>query len=129
MPSITSLQPPRQPQSCQTTAQLLLGARGKTLEGDFLGLDFDDYVRYRLFVELPPILEPTTVRLSGKSFVHLLGHYEIPAESKLFFPVSGTLVIDSLAHGKMFATIDGRYENTEKVPLRINGRFKTKVAF
>jgi hypothetical protein len=90
--------------------------------------DFDEYLKCRLYVQLPQAIKADTIALENNSFVHLLGRYELPPEAKIFLPVAGSLIVDSSTVEEFFATIDGHYENRDGVPLEFEGQFKVKTA-
>lgn len=90
-------------------------------------LSFDEYLRIRLFVELPDRPSRGTIELKGHSFVQLLGRYALQTEEKIFLPSTGTMVIDSIAKSHLFATIKGDFANTKGRPLNLNGQFRAKI--
>ncbi len=112
-----------------STVVLTVGFRGKEVTGfKNLGIGFDEYIKYLLFFQLPPVPDTVTFTLTPQnSFVQLLGHYELQPEQKIFLPTTGMLKIDSLSSGNLYCTIDGQYQNTEKNPVHIYGRFKVKT--
>lgn len=111
-----------------STAILTTGTRWERSE-DFRAfmLGFDEYLKCRLYLQLPYPPTASTIDLPGNSFVHLLGRYDLPAESKIFLPVSGSVIVDSATSKSLFGTIDGRYENSSGAPLEFDGRFKVKI--
>lgn len=112
-----------------STAVLTVGFRGKEVTGlKNLGIGFDEYIKYLLFFQLPSVPKTAAINLTTKnSFVQLLGHYELRQDQKIFLPTSGTLTIDSVSSGNLYCTINGQYENAEKNPVHIYGRFKVKT--
>jgi len=108
---------------------LMTGARGENMGSrpeDIVS--FDRYERFRLFLQLPLSPSPGTVTLKSNSFVQQLGRYEVGDEDRMYFPIDGRLVIDSITKNKLFGTIDGAYENGRHDTLSFQGRFKAKVA-
>jgi hypothetical protein len=106
---------------------LTTGSRGeevKTTSTDIIA--WDRYVRFEVYLQLPPKPAPGTIPLKNNSFVHLLGRYEKPTEEKVFLAQSGNLVIDSLSHEHLFGTIDGQFENAKDETVGFQGRFKVK---
>jgi hypothetical protein len=112
-----------------TTAIVTTGTRWHQPEDKrVFMLGFDEYLRCRIYIQLPQTPTADTIDLPGNSFVHLLGRYDLPAESKIFLPVSGTFVVDSVTSKNLFGTIHGRYENTSGTPLDFDGQFKVKIS-
>ncbi|MFQ5500119.1 MAG: hypothetical protein ACE5FH_10665 [Candidatus Zixiibacteriota bacterium] len=104
------------------------GARGQTrAEKESAIVGFDEYLRCRVYLELPAILHPDTISLEQRSFVQLLGRYDRPRDEKIFLPVSGDCLIDSITTTKLFATIDGRFENNRGEVIALGGRFRVKI--
>lgn len=89
-------------------------------------LGFDEYLRCRLYLQLPPMPVAGTVELPGNSFVHLLGRFDVAAESKIFLPESGTFVVDSITSKHLFVTIHALYRNDSGAPLQYDGQFKVR---
>jgi hypothetical protein len=112
--------------SCLT---IITGSRGRTLEADAKDLvSFDRYDRYRIFLQLPSVPTPDTIALTGSSFVVQLGRYDIEAENKVYYPIDGSMVVDSLAGSRMFGGINGRFANRLQDTIAFQGQFKVKVA-
>jgi len=108
---------------------VVTGSRGKNLESrpeDVV--TFDRFDRYRIFFRLPAAVRPDTLPLKDNSFVQLMGRYELSSEDKMYFPVEGQLVIDSLAGHHLFGTLRGSFENRQKESVTFQGQFKAKVA-
>ncbi|HWR83404.1 MAG TPA: hypothetical protein VN285_08880 [Candidatus Deferrimicrobium sp.] len=105
------------------------GARWPESEGptDVI-LRFDEYLRNRLFIQLPVQPEPDTLSLAGNSFVQLLGRYDLSPAAKMFLPTSGTFIIDSVDSRNLFGTIDGSYKSEPGMVYGFSGRIKVKVA-
>jgi hypothetical protein len=104
--------------------------RGEKLPSDrfrTLMFEYDEYLTQKLYIQLPYQLETREISLNGNSFIHLLGRYDQPPETKIFVPQSGSLVIDSLVKNTLYATIDGRFENSERLSEIIEGKFKVKM--
>ena len=111
-----------------TTAIITTGARWHQPEDKrVFMLGFDEYLRCRIYIQLPQTPVADTIDLPGNSFVHLLGRYDLPTESKIFLPVSGTFVVDSVTSKNLFGTIHGQYENRSGTPLDFDGQFKVKI--
>jgi len=110
------------------TAVITTGARWRQPEDKrVFMLGFDEYLRCRVYIQLPLTLIADTIDLQGNSFVHLLGRYDLPAESKIFLPASGTFVIDSVTPKNLFGTINGSYENRSGTSLAFDGQFKMRI--
>ncbi len=108
---------------------LNLGRRGETQQVGLYNLvGYDEYMRCLLYLQLPQELEADTIALSENSFLQLLGRYDVRARDKIFLPVSGTLVIDSLSRKRLYGTIAGSYANNQGQKFGVKGRFKVKVA-
>jgi hypothetical protein len=90
-------------------------------------LAFDEYLKIRLFIELPGPITPGTIELKGHSFAQLLGRYTMQPDEKIFLPGVGTMVIDSIAKEHLFATIDAKYTNSGGRPIQFDGRFRARV--
>lgn len=88
---------------------------------------FDEYLKCLIYIQFPQALSPDTIDLSGNSFVHLLGRYDLPAESKIFLPASGTAVIDSVTSKHLFVSLHSRYENKSGKPLAFEGQLKVRM--
>lgn len=109
---------------------ITIGTRGETVETDRirnLVFEYDEYLKKRIYLQLPGDLRPMSINLAGKSFIQLLGRYDQPADSKIFVPQTGTLVIDSLVDDKLFARLDGQYAANTGETVAFDGRFKIKV--
>lgn len=112
-----------------TTAVITTGARWKpTGDKRVFMFGFDEYLRCRIYVELPPSPIADSIDLPGRSFVHLLGRYDLPAESKIFLPDTGVFVIDSVTSKNLFGAIHGLYKNESGTPLEFNGRFRIEIS-
>jgi hypothetical protein len=111
-----------------TTAIITTGTRWQQPEDKrVFMLGFDEYLRCHIYIQLPQTPAADTIDLQGNSFVHLLGRYDLPAESKIFLPSSGTFVVDSVTSKHLFGTIHGQYENRSGTPLDFDGQFKMKI--
>ncbi len=88
---------------------------------------FDEYLKCRIYVQLPAALTADSIDLLNNSFVHLLGRYDLPAEDKIFPADSGVLVVDSVTSKNLFGTIHGRYKNRSASTLHFDGRFKVRI--
>ncbi|MFZ5979745.1 MAG: hypothetical protein ACOYVF_03855 [Candidatus Zixiibacteriota bacterium] len=107
-----------------------IGARGDHVETDRLKnliFEYDEYLKKRIYLQLPGELRPMAINLTGKSFIQLLGRYDQPADNKIFVPQSGTLVIDSLVNQMLFATLNGLYATNSGETVAFDGRFKVKL--
>jgi hypothetical protein len=110
------------------TLILITGSRGSAIGTKAEDLvTFDRYIRYRLFVQLPLVVKPIRVELEGHSFVQLLGHYDRPAEDKMYLPRRGTLQVDSLADERLFGTLTGDFENRLGETVGFEGQFKARI--
>ncbi|MEW6051918.1 MAG: hypothetical protein AB1644_12770 [Candidatus Zixiibacteriota bacterium] len=108
---------------------LILGARGERGKTpQYSAISYDEYLLYRVYLQLPVEPKPSTIPLSGNAFVQLIGRYDQPVEAKLFLPDYGTLVVDSISSHHLFGTIDGRFKNSRGEPLTVDGKFKVRVA-
>jgi hypothetical protein len=105
------------------------GTRGKPQEkiSVYDVLQYDEYIKCRLYLQLPSNLVPGSQPLEGRSFVQILGRYDKPVETKLFLPKSGSVIVDSVANDRLFGTINGKFANAEGSPLNFNGKFKVKI--
>jgi hypothetical protein len=108
---------------------IITGSRGRTLDTKAEDLiSFDRYNRFRIFIQLPSVLAPDTLSLDGNSFVQQLGRYEVELENKMYFPIEGKLIVDSLSGNRLFGGIDGRFQNRLEESVAFQGQFKVKVA-
>lgn len=104
------------------------GYRGKSQNrGDEYVLSFDEYVRTRLFVQLPVIPDTDSIALVGNSICQLMGRYERERGNDLFFPVGGFMVVDSTTSRDLFATILGEFQSHAAEIITFDGRFKAKI--
>lgn len=87
---------------------------------------FDEYWRCRLYLQLPEPLEAGRIGLDGKSFLQLMGKYDLSAEEKIFLPDSGFCSVDSVNSKNVFLSIGGQYLNNSREPLAFTGQFKIK---
>ncbi len=111
-----------------STALVTMGFRGESFSGfTHFGIGFDQYVRHRLYLQLPAVPESDTIALLENSFMQMLGQYDITEQDKIFLPVEGLFVIDSVTSDRLFGTISGTFENPQKVPVSLDGRFKMKL--
>lgn len=111
-----------------TCLVLLTSVRGQRYDpGGPNVLGFDENLRFRLFIELPPTLKPDTVQLKARSFAHMLGRYFLKPEEKIFLPDTGSLVIDSVTAKFMYGTVNARFANTKGVPVVFDGQFRARI--
>ena len=89
-------------------------------------LGFDEYLQLRFYMVLPPLPSVDTIPVADRSLVHVLGRYDLPAESNIFLPDTGRFVIDSVRSDSYFCTINALYRNRADVPLELNGEFRIK---
>ena len=110
-------------------AILTVGTRGFTHKKDAEDfLTFDEYLRNRIYFQFPKPLKTGTFELKNNSFIHLLGRYDWQAEDKIFLPLSGQVVIDSIMGKNLFGQVAGKYENRAKIKFEFNGQFKLKIS-
>ncbi len=113
-----------------SVAVITTGFRGKKIDGvEKFGLGLDEYNKYRLFLEFDDVPKPTSFELAGRSFIQLMEKYNLAVEDKIFKPISGACVIDSLHGNKVFCTIDGAYDNHKGEVITMKGRFKFKISW
>ena len=112
----------------RSTAVITTSMRGRETDSEGSQvLGFDEFLRVRIYLEFPAPLLPDTLSLKGRSYIHMLGRYEMAAENKIFRPDSGSLVIDSVAKKHLFASIDGTFLNPDSLVLTCRGQFKIKI--
>ena len=107
-----------------------IGTRGDQVKTDRiknLMFEYDEYLKERIYFQLPSELRPMSINLTGKSFIQLLGRYDQPAETKIYVPQTGALVIDSLVGNKLYGTLNGQYANNNGETVAFDGKFKVKV--
>lgn len=101
--------------------------RGETTEDDFSALlAYDQYLVYRIFMQIPDSVQMSRHNLIDSSFVQLSGMYQVPAEDKIFFPDSGYVEIVEIDGSRMYARFDGHFRNTKGETLSFSGNFRTK---
>ena len=91
-------------------------------------MQYDESFRCRLYLQLSSEISPGAVSLKDNSFVHVQGRYELPEHAKIYVGEDGTLMVDSLVKDKLYASIDGRYQNRNADTISFNGQFKVKIA-
>jgi hypothetical protein len=107
---------------------LTTGSRGEVTGQDDPGLvDYNQYLRYKIFLQLPSRPHLGKLPLENNSFVQLLGYYELPVEEKTFIARSGEFSVDSLTDKHLFGSIDGSYRNYLDQPVAFRGEFKVKI--
>lgn len=89
---------------------------------------FDEYFRCRVYLQLPVSPQADTSLLEGNSFVQFMGRYDHPVEEKIFLPVSGAYVVDSVTSGALFISIDGLFENQSEIPFQLDGQVRLKTS-
>ncbi len=105
------------------------GARGDMADTDKATLvGYDKYLRYMIYMQLPENVRVETYPLNDRSFAHLLGEYELPAEDKMFICTGGSLVVDSIPKKHLYGEIKADYENAKGEPVTFQGKFRVKVA-
>ncbi len=111
-----------------STIMISIGTRGGTSGGKDLVLGFDEYLKYRIYVELPARPAPGSIDLVGHSFVQLLMRYELPPAQKIFLPQSGSFVVDSLKGSDLYATLNkGVWKNSVDTTVAFEGELKIKI--
>jgi hypothetical protein len=119
----TILQPG--PGNCIT---LTLATRGKRNTAPaYAALWYDEYLVYRVYLQLPPTVTPATIPLTGNSLVYLVGRYDQPSESKRYLPTGGTFVVDSLTAHQLYGTIEGQFANPANQSVAVDGKFKVRI--
>ena len=113
----------------KSTVMIATGRRGAPEDRvTELGIGIDEYIIYRIYLELPADLTAGEVPLIDNSFVRLMKYFEIPADEKIFLPVSGQFTIDSVRSGDLFGTFtNARWENQNGIPVGFAGRVRFKV--
>ena len=107
---------------------LTTGSRGGgTSDEESVLIDYDRYLRYKIFLQLPSRLQRGALPLENNSFVQLLGFYERPPENKIYIARSGEFSVDSLTDKHLFGSIDGSFENELQEPVTFKGEFRVKI--
>lgn len=114
------------PGNCITLTLATRGQRNKPPA--YAALWYDEYLVYRVYLQLPPSVAPATIPLVGNSLVYLAGRYDQPAATKRFLPTGGTLVVDSVTSHQLFGTIDGAFANSVNQVVTVDGKFKVRIA-
>lgn len=91
-------------------------------------VSFDEYLRMRLYLGLPAVLEPGLFETEGRSFVQLLERYDWSPEARMFVARGGFFTVDSVVSKMIFVTIDNRYQNQAGDSLNVSGQFKLKIS-
>ena len=108
-----------------SVAVMTVSARWSQQETErFRLLDFDEYWRCKLYVELEEPLAAGVIDLQDKSFLQLMGRYDVSAEDKIFLPSTGSCTVDSVNSKAVFFSIEGKYANRVNEPLEFSGQFK-----
>ena len=84
---------------------------------EFRLLGFDEYWRCRLYLELSDPVTAGEIALKDKSFLQLMGKYDIDAGDKIFLPSDGFMTVDSVTSKSVFFSIEGKYLNRIDEPL------------
>jgi len=104
------------------------GMRGSGLyKGKANVLSFDEYLRLRIYVQLPSTIAPGSSDLVNNAYVLILERYDKPIEEKVFLPQSGQVTIDSVASGRLFMSLKGEFANSADDSLAFDGKFKLKL--
>ncbi len=104
------------------------GVRGKRAENEDSRLfSFDEYLRCRLFVQLPKDFTAGAIPALKNAFVQILGRYDQPLEQRLYLGRGGTITVDSTNSKHLYATIDALFLNSLDDSLRFDGRFRVKL--
>ncbi len=107
---------------------LLAGRRGETVETNISNLvGYDQYLKYKLYLQAPSRLESGTIPLTNSSFVQVLGQYDRTTEERMYIARSGTFVIDSVSGDHLYGSVNGSYQNRPGDELTFEGKFKVKV--
>lgn len=107
---------------------LLTSTRGEKIELPAANvLAFDEYLKIRLFIELPDPITPGMIDLKGHSFAQLMGRYTMQPNEKIFLPSTGKMVIDSISKDHLFASIGAKYTNSSGRPIQFDGQFRARV--
>ena len=111
---------------------LTTSTRGEPLESKVehsLFVGFFENLKCKLFLQLPSRIKPEKISLVANSLVQMMAHYEIPLEDKLFLPVEGELVVDSIVDARLlFGEVNGTFTNHLGQSIFYDGRFKVKIA-
>lgn len=103
------------------------GTRGVTRNADtYAMLRFDEYLRCDIYLELPEPVVVDTLPLMDNAYLWIKGRYDQPVGSRLFMPESGFLAIDSIASGRLYATLNGVFRNADTARLAFDGQFRVK---
>jgi hypothetical protein len=118
-------------QGTGNTLMIGTGSRGER-EGKLTQYDvltFDEYVRYRIFLQLPMVVKKGSTPLTGNAFVERLERYDQPHEENIYMPESGNFIVDSLVSKYMYATFEnGYFANSKGSKVAFQGKIRVKVA-
>jgi hypothetical protein len=116
-------------QGDHNTVMISTGRRGGPDERiSTFGFSVDQYIVYRLYLEFPLEMQPGSVSLVDHSFVRLMKYYEIPVDEKIFLPISGQFVIDSVRSNDVFGTFqEARWENKNGITVEFAGRLRFEI--
>jgi len=107
---------------------LMTSARGQRTDSSWTQVfAYDEVLKTRLFIQLPPKVQPYRLTLKERSFAQMLGRYTVPADEKVFLPDTGDLVIDSLTKDHLYGTIGARFMNKKGEPLSFEGKFRARI--
>lgn len=106
-------------------AVVTIGTRGMRVAGHrWSALDFDEYFRCQIYLQVPPWPKPDSLVLVDRSLVHILGRYEMPIGERVFLPHDGYYIVDSVTDRSIFFTIDGAFTNKTGDLIEFDGRFQ-----
>jgi len=107
------------------TSIVTVGTKVKdTIQANYPLFQMDEYLRCDLYIQFPDIIKPATSDLQENALLEILEKYEVPAEEKLFMPVSGTCTVDSITPQHIFCSVTGEFANNKGRTLTIDGAFK-----
>lgn len=89
---------------------------------------FDENWKSYLFLQLPNPLKNDSLNINDRSFVTLLGYYQLSNDERIFNAESGFLKVDSVTDKNVFVSLNGIYKSKAGRILNINGELKGKVA-
>ncbi|PWB74676.1 hypothetical protein C3F09_03615 [candidate division GN15 bacterium] len=104
-----------------------VGTKQQSPSGGYDVLRYDEILRYRVFLQLPPTPIVGRWPLENRSFAEIMGRYELRKDETLFTIGTGTVAVDSLARNRAYMSINGEFRNGSGAVLAVDGQFKVRI--
>jgi hypothetical protein len=106
------------------TNQSGIDPRQKELTVDFFKTE--SKINYRLYANLPEIIQKDSLNMAGNSICWIIGNYDLPDSLKIYQCREGYLLIDSVKSQKFFAALHAKYFNISGDSLIFFGAMRPK---